>query len=74
VGYNTDTIEELEEILGSLKITKNNVLNRSTELATPETDKMLTAPAPAVYNKNVPTKTMVPDPGYFDGDRMKFKD
>ena len=52
----------MEEILGSLRITEDNVLNRSTELATPETDRMLTVPALVVYNKNVPTKTMVPDP------------
>jgi len=34
---------------------------------------MLTALVPVVYNKNVPTKNMVPDPGWFDGDRTKFK-
>jgi len=38
--------------LGLLRITKNNVSNRSTEPATPETEKMSTAPAPAVYNEN----------------------
>ena len=53
----------LEEILGSLRITEDNMLNRSTEPATPETDRMSTAPAPAVYNESVPTKTMIPDPG-----------
>jgi len=74
VGHNTDAIEELEEILGSLRITKDNISNRSTKLVTPKTDEMSTAPAPAVYNKNVPTKTMVPDPEWFDGDRTKFKD
>ena len=73
-GYNKDTIEELEEILGSLRITEDNILNRSTKPATLETDKMSTAPAPAVYNENVLTKTMVPDLGWFDGDRTKFKD
>ena len=69
-----DAIEALEEILGSLRITEDNILNRSTKLATLETDKMSTAPAPAVYNENVPTKTMVPDPGWFDGDKTKFED
>jgi len=64
----------LEEILESLRITEDNVLNRSTEPATSETDKMSIAPALAVYNENVPTKTMVSDPGWFDGDRTKFKD
>ena len=56
------------------RITEDNVSNRSTELATPETDKMSTAPVPAVYNESVPTKTMVPDPGWFDGNRTKFED
>ena len=64
----------MEEILGSLRITEDNISNRSTEPATPEIDKMLTASAPAVYNENVPTKTMVPDPGWFNRDRTKFKD
>jgi len=77
-GQNIDAIEALEEILGSLRITEDNVSNRSTELATPETDRMLVTPAPtqapAVYNESVPTKTMVPDPRWFNGNRMKFKD
>ena len=52
-------------------------MNRSTEPATPETEDMLTAPAPAGYNKNVSTampKSMVPDPEWFDRDRTKFED
>jgi len=69
-----NTIEALEEILGSLKITEDNVSNKSTEPATPETDRMSTAPAPAVYNESVPIKTMVPDLGWFDGDKTKFED
>jgi len=73
-GQNIDAIEALEEILGSLRITKDNVSNRSTKPAIPETDRMSTVPAPAVYNKSIPTKTMVPDPGWFDGDRTKFED
>ena len=73
-GQSVDAIEVLEEILGSLRITEDNVSNRSTKLATPETDKMSTAPVPAVYNESVPTKTMVPDPGWFDGNRTKFED
>ena len=36
--------------------------NWSIEPATPETEEMLIAPVPAVYNENVPTKNMVPDP------------
>ena len=53
----------LEEILGSLRITEDNVLNQSTEPVTPETKEMLTAPVTAVHNKNVLTKNMVLDPG-----------
>jgi len=62
---NIDAIEALKEILGSLRITEDNMSNRSTRPATPETDRMSTAlaPIPTVYNKSVPTKTMVPDPG-----------
>jgi len=74
VGQSVDTIEALEEILGSLRITEDNMSNRSTEPATPETNKMSTAPVPAVYNESVPTKTMVPDPGWFDGNKTKFED
>jgi len=43
----------LEEILESLRITKDNVSNRSIELVTPETEEILIAPVPAVYNKNI---------------------
>jgi len=60
-----DAIEALEEILGSLRITKNSISNRSTELGTLETEEMSIAPAPAVYNENTQTstpKSMVPDP------------
>jgi len=77
-GQNVDAIKALEEILGSLRITKDNVSNRSTEPATPKTDRMSAAPAlvpaPVVYNESTPTKTMVPDLGWFDGDRTKFED
>ena len=57
-----------------MRITKDNISNRSTEPATSETDRMSIAPAPAVYNESIPTKTMVPDPEWFDGDRTKFED
>ena len=71
-----DIIEVLEEILGSLKITEDNVSNRSTEPATLETKEMLTAPVTVVHNKNmqITPKSMVSDPGWFDGDRTKFED
>ena len=64
----------LEEILESLRITKDNISNQSTELATPEIEEMSTAPVLAVHNENVPIKNMVPDPGWFDENRTKFKD
>jgi len=63
--------------LGSLRITEDNILNRSTKLATSETEEMLTAPVPAVYNENIQTttpKSMVPDLKWFDGNRTKFED
>ena len=73
-GRNKNAIEALEKILRLLRITKDNVSNRSTEPATLETDRMSTALAPAVYNKNALTKAMVPDLGWFNGDRTKFED
>ena len=72
-----NTIEALEEILGLLRITEDNISNRSIEPAIPETEKMSTAPVLAVYNKNVQIttpKSMVSDLGQFDGDRTKFED
>ena len=60
-----------------MKITKDNISNRSTEPATLETEEMSTAPALAVYNENVQTitpKSIVPDLEWFDRDRTKFKD
>ena len=74
VRQSMDTIKALEEILGSLRITEDNVLNRSTKPAMPEIDEMSTASVPAVYNENILIKNMVPDPGWFDEDRTKFKD
>jgi len=62
--------------LGLLRITKDNVLNKNIEPATPETEEMLTALAPAVYNKNIQTtapNSMVSDLRWFDGDRTKFE-
>ena len=35
---------------------------------------MSIALVPAMYNKNTMMKNMVLDPGWFDGDRTKFKD
>jgi len=63
--------------LGLLRITEDNISNRSTKLATSETEEMLTAPVLAVYNENIQTttpKSMVPDLEWFDGNRTKFED
>jgi len=52
-----------------LRITEDNVSNRSTEPATPETKEMSTAPAPAIYNENAQAstpKSMILDPREFD--------
>ena len=75
-GKSPDTIEALEKILELLRITKDNILNQSTELATLETKEMLTAPILAVYNENVQIipKSIVLDPGWFDGNSTKFED
>ena len=62
-GQSPDPIEVLEEILGSLRITKDNMSNQSTEPATPETEEMSTASVSAMYNENITMKNMVPDPG-----------
>ena len=71
-----DTIEALEEILGSLRITKANISNKKTEPVIPETlDAMLKALT--VYNETVQIvilKSMVLDLGQFVKDRTKFKD
>ena len=66
VRQSPDAIEALEEILGSLRITKENALNgnRTTELATSETSREMSI-APAEYHKTaqaVMLKSIVPDP------------
>ena len=68
---NPDTIKALEEILESLRIIKDNVSNRSTELATSKIEEMSTALAPAVYNENAQAntlKSMVLDSEWFNRD------
>ena len=35
---------------------------------------MSTAPVTIVHNENIPTKSIVPDPGWFDSNRTKFED
>jgi len=65
----------LSEQLESLQITEE----ASSKYKQMETDEMLNAPAPVAVttSKNVQAevpKNMVPDPGWFDGNRTKFKD
>jgi len=56
-----------------LRITKEDILNKTTEIET--MDKMLTASALAVQNKKaVMQKNIVLDPEWFSRDRIKFKD
>ena len=73
-GQSLDTIKALEEILGSLRITEDNMSNQSTELTLPETEEMSTALVTVVYNENIQIKSMVPDLKWFDRDRTKFED
>jgi len=47
-----DATEALEEILGSLRITRDNMSNGSTELVIPETSEEIST-TPAVYNETV---------------------
>jgi len=58
----TDTIEALEEILGSLRIIEDNKSNQSIEPAIPEMEEMLTVSVLVIHNENGPTKNIVPDP------------
>jgi len=64
-------IEVLSEQLGSLQITEE-ALERTTEYI----DKILTAPVPVNKNNRQAglPKNMVPNPEWFDRNRMKFKD
>ena len=71
----TDDIEALSERLGSLQINEET----STDEYEPTDTEMSGTPAPgaAVASENVQAglpKNMVPDPGWFDGDRTKFED
>ena len=71
------SIETLENILESLKTTKEDTLEgiRTTEIAL---SNMSRAQILAVPAENIPEtvmlKSMVPDPEWFDRDQMKFED
>ena len=66
----TNNIEALSERLGSLQINEEASNDKQTDT------EMSTAPAvtPAVNKLAGMPRSMVPDPGWFDGDRMKFED
>ena len=67
----TNDIEALSERLGSLQINEEASTNDK------QTDtEMSTAPAatPVVNESAGMPRSMVPDPGWFDGDRTKFED
>jgi len=71
----TNDLEALSERLGSLQI-MNEASNKTSERMDTE---MSTEPAPMAVeiSKNVTAgmpKNIVPDPGWFDGDRTKFED
>ena len=71
----TDDIEALSKQLGSLQITNE----ASDEYEQITTEDMSTAPVlmAGISQENGQaglSKNMVPDPGWFDGDRMKFED
>ena len=64
-------IEVLEEILGSLRITEEYILDRNRTTEPTLSKEILTASTLAVYNKTVQVvipKNMVPDLGWLDGD------
>jgi len=71
----TNDIKALSERLGSLQIMEE----ASDEYEQTTTEDMSVAPTPAAatVSENVHAvlpKNMVPDPGWFDGDRSKFED
>ena len=67
----TNDIEALSEQLGSLQINEEASTNNK-QIDT----EMSTAPAatPAVNEFAGMPRSMVPDPGWFDGDQTKFED
>ena len=69
----TNNIETLSERLRSLQIT-NKALKETNKLSDEE---ILVALAPVIMNSNgqaIIPKSMVPDPGQFNRDKMKFED
>jgi len=64
----TTGTKALEKILGSLKITKEYALDGNKTIEPALSEEMSTAPV--VYDKmaqTVMSKSIVPDPGWFDG-------
>ena len=71
--HQENNIEALSEQLGLLRITEEDILKETTDIET--TDKILTAPVLVVYNEQaVMPKSMVPDLGWFNMNRIKFED
>ena len=73
-----DSIKALLEVLGLLRIIKEYTLegNRTTKPVTPETKEILIVLVLVVYNRTeqaVMPKSMIPDPGWFDSNQMKFE-
>jgi len=71
----TNDIEALSERLGSLQIMEE--ASDKYEQTSMEDISVAPAPAAATVSKNVQAglpKNMIPDPGWFDGDRSKFED
>ena len=72
-SYRMNNIETLLERLGFLKI-----MNKASSEINKQTDKEVSiAPVLAMMNNNVQVvipKSIVPDPGQFDGNRTKFED
>ena len=71
----TNNLEVLSERLGSLKIT-DKTSNETSEQTDTEMSTALASMAIEI-SRNVSAgmpKNMVPDPGWFDGDRIKFED
>ena len=68
-----DDIETLLKRPGSLQIT-----NETSDKTTEQLDKAMSViPVPVTTNTNkqaVISKNIVPDPGWFNGNRTKFKD
>ena len=72
----TNDIEALSEQLGSLQINEEASTSKYKQ-TDPEMSGVQLATAAAAVSENVQAgllKNMIPDPGWFNGDRSKFED